>query len=142
MKRQFFPVILLLVTSLYLKADELVYVPVNPAFGGNSNNGDWLLANAQVQDDHDDPDIEARVPKTAGELFNETLQRLLIRNTADALMDTLYNSDSDADLPLDQLFDLGDFTVIIERLDDTTLQVTTYDEVNDVTTVFTASTEF
>ncbi|MEN8177687.1 MAG: curli assembly protein CsgF [Pseudomonadota bacterium] len=133
MKRLFLPAILLLVASFHLQADELVYVPVNPAFGGNAANGDWLLANAQAQDDHDDPDLESRADKTAGELFNESLERALVRNLAAAI------ASGDADLVLDQVFDYGDFTVILTDLGDNTLQVTTYDEVNDVTTVFTVS---
>nr|NLU60485.1 curli production assembly protein CsgF [Pseudomonas sp. BIGb0427] len=34
-------------------ATELVYTPVNPAFGGNPLNGTWLLNNAQAQNDHE-----------------------------------------------------------------------------------------
>lgn len=35
-----------------VQATELVYAPVNPAFGGNPLNGAWLLNNAQAQNDH------------------------------------------------------------------------------------------
>lgn len=45
-----------------LQATELVYTPVNPSFGGNPLNGSWLLANAQAQNDHKDPDLEDRRP--------------------------------------------------------------------------------
>ncbi len=138
MKQLLLPAILSLVFSLSLQADELVYTPVNPAFGGNALNGDWLLANAQVQDDHDDPDLESRADKTPGELFNETLERLLVRNVASTIIANISGDDP----VLDQLIDLGDFTVIIEQLDDSTLQITTYDEINDVTTIFTSSTVF
>lgn len=41
-------------------ATELVYTPVNPAFGGNPLNGTWLLNNAQAQNDYDDPDLKDR----------------------------------------------------------------------------------
>lgn len=34
------------------QATELVYTPVNPAFGGNPLNGSWMLNNAQAQNDH------------------------------------------------------------------------------------------
>ncbi len=34
------------------QASELVYTPINPAFGGNPLNGSYLLGNAQAQNDH------------------------------------------------------------------------------------------
>ncbi len=43
-----------------VQATELVYTPVNPAFGGNLLNGTWLLNNAQAQNDYDDPDLKNR----------------------------------------------------------------------------------
>ncbi|MDJ0808057.1 MAG: curli assembly protein CsgF [Gammaproteobacteria bacterium] len=137
MKQIFWIGILAIVFSANAYADELVYQPVNPAFGGKPSNGNWLLANAQAQDDHDDPDLERR-EKTAGEVFNETLERLLVRSVASDIVDNLDNPD----LVTDQWIDLGDYTVLIQQLDETTLQITTYDEVNDTTTVFTASTDF
>lgn len=36
-------------------ATELIYEPVNPSFGGNPLNGNYLLSNAQAQDTHEDP---------------------------------------------------------------------------------------
>jgi hypothetical protein len=45
---------------LCCQATELVYTPVNPAFGGNPLNGTWLLNNAQAQNDYDDPDLKDR----------------------------------------------------------------------------------
>ncbi|NKF50630.1 curli production assembly protein CsgF [Shewanella sp. WXL01] len=34
------------------QATQLVYTPVNPAFGGNYLNGSYLLANASAQNEH------------------------------------------------------------------------------------------
>ncbi len=53
------------------QATELVYTPINPAFGGSPLNGPWLLANAQAQNDHKDPDLEDRLSNAA----NSPLQR-------------------------------------------------------------------
>lgn len=33
-------------------ATQLVYTPVNPAFGGNALNGSYLLGNASAQNEH------------------------------------------------------------------------------------------
>ena len=115
-------------------ASELVYTPVNPAFGGNPANGNWLLANAQAQNNH----VEDKVAKTPGEIFNETLERLLVRSAATSIVNLL---DSGGDLPYDQLIDLGDFTIIIEQVDDTTIKITTYDEITDTTTEYITTTD-
>lgn len=48
-----------------VQATELVYTPINPAFGGSPLNGPWLLANAQAQNDHKDPDLEDRLSNAA-----------------------------------------------------------------------------
>lgn len=36
-------------------AGDLVYQPINPSFGGNPLNGSFLLNNAQLQNDFEDP---------------------------------------------------------------------------------------
>jgi curli production assembly/transport component CsgF len=55
-------------------ATELIWVPINPAFGGYAGNATWLMSSAQAQNDH--------VEKTAGytradpfEDFEYTLKR-------------------------------------------------------------------
>lgn len=62
-----------------VQATELVYTPVNPAFGGNPLNGPWLLANAQAQNDHKDPDLEDRgTGPTALQRFTSQLESRLL----------------------------------------------------------------
>lgn len=63
-------------------ATELVYTPVNPAFGGNPLNGTWLLNNAQAQNDHEDPAIKDRASAFAStsalERFTSQLESRLL----------------------------------------------------------------
>ncbi|MEG1042400.1 MAG: curli assembly protein CsgF [Pseudomonas sp.] len=63
-------------------ATELVYTPINPAFGGNPLNGTWLLNNAQAQNDHEDPAIKDRASALAGtsslERFTSQLESRLL----------------------------------------------------------------
>ncbi|NWL77613.1 curli production assembly protein CsgF [Pseudomonas taiwanensis] len=62
-----------------VQATELVYTPVNPAFGGNPLNGTWLLNNAQAQNDHDDPDSGSTgTRQSALERFTSTLESRLL----------------------------------------------------------------
>ena len=56
----------LLASACAAQATELVYTPVNPAFGGNPLNGTWLLNNAQAQNDYDDPDLKDRASAFTG----------------------------------------------------------------------------
>ncbi|MCC4831426.1 curli assembly protein CsgF [Shewanella sp. 1_MG-2023] len=42
-----------LVFSANISATQLVYTPVNPAFGGSYLNGQYLLNNALAQNDHE-----------------------------------------------------------------------------------------
>ena len=53
------------------QATELVYTPVNPAFGGNPLNGSWMLNNAQAQNDHtsSSASLDAEQHHGAGALF-------------------------------------------------------------------------
>lgn len=68
-------------------ATELVYTPVNPAFGGNPLNGTWLLNNAQAQNDHDDPDLKDRssafATTSALERFSNQLESRLLGQLLD-----------------------------------------------------------
>lgn len=69
-----------------VQATELVYTPVNPAFGGNPLNGTWLLNNAQAQNDYDDPDLKNRTATTgtsALERFTAQLQSRLLGQLMD-----------------------------------------------------------
>lgn len=62
-------------------ATELVYTPVDPAFGGSPLNGSWLLANAQAQNDFDDPKSQSRggfnSPSALERFSNQLESRLL-----------------------------------------------------------------
>ncbi|NUT79038.1 curli production assembly protein CsgF [Pseudomonas sp. C1C7] len=72
--------------SALVQATELVYTPVNPAFGGNPLNGTWLLNNAQAQNDYDDPDLKNRATATgtsALERFSAQLQSRLLGQLLD-----------------------------------------------------------
>lgn len=62
------------------QATELVYTPVNPNFGGNPLNGTYLLNQAQLQNDHDDPDALSSSFERPSDLdrFVSSLQSRLI----------------------------------------------------------------
>ncbi|MBA1203263.1 curli production assembly protein CsgF [Pseudomonas capeferrum] len=75
-------------------ATELVYTPVNPAFGGNPLNGAWLLNNAQAQNDYDDPDLKSRASAFAGTSALERFTNQLESRLLSQLLDTINNGNT------------------------------------------------
>ena len=58
-------------------SQQLVYKPVNPAFGGDTFNHQWLLAAANAQNSFKDPVAEDR-KRTQLDQFSESLNRQLL----------------------------------------------------------------
>lgn len=50
--------VLFLVTTSYSFGQQLVYKPINPAFGGETFNYQWLLNSANAQNGHEDDSID------------------------------------------------------------------------------------
>jgi curli production assembly/transport component CsgF len=74
-------------------ATELVYQPINPSFGGNALNGNFLLQKAQSQNDYSAERVEA----TFVDKFRDALERNIInsltRRIADGeLVEGTYNT--------------------------------------------------
>ncbi|WP_267404988.1 MULTISPECIES: curli assembly protein CsgF [unclassified Chryseobacterium] len=52
-----FTLLLLFITGMFLgKSQQLVYKPINPAFGGDTFNYQWLLSSANAQNQFDSKD--------------------------------------------------------------------------------------
>lgn len=50
------PMIICMLIPFFLQAQDFVYRPKNPAFGGETFNYQWMLSSAQSQDPYADPD--------------------------------------------------------------------------------------
>jgi curli production assembly/transport component CsgF len=98
-----------------VQATELVYTPVNPSFGGNPLNGNWLLNNAQAQNDHDDPDSrtssasrQTALQRFTGQLESRLLSQLLTNieegNTGSLTTDSFI---------INMIDDGGELTIVI-----------------------------
>jgi curli production assembly/transport component CsgF len=93
---------MLLVTSLALSnsvsAQEIVYRPVNPVFGGNPLNGSYLLGTAVAQDKNKDPDdalfgLDGEPDPNAQFLeFSRQLQSRLLTRLAAEATDAIFGS--------------------------------------------------
>jgi curli production assembly/transport component CsgF len=120
---------------------ELVYVPVNPNFGGNPNNGLQLLANAQAQDRHKDPDAGLGELSGLGsgstlQDFNQMLERAILSRITSAVTSNIVSS-SGALIP--GTVETSDFIITIADLGGGLLQITTTDKLTGQSTSFQIS---
>lgn len=77
MKKIFLLIITIFVFAPLLKAQDFVYQPVNPAFGGNYLNYQWLLSSANVQNQFEEPATD-RAERDALTEFEEGLNRQVL----------------------------------------------------------------
>jgi curli production assembly/transport component CsgF len=121
-------------------ATELVYVPVNPSFGGNPNNGIVLLNSANAINKHKDPAASSAgslTQKTALQSFNETLERAILGQLASAAAQKLGGGVTGGLAP--GVVETGNFVIKISDLGGGTLLVTTTDKTTGSTTSFEVS---
>lgn len=71
-----------------VQAQDLVYTPKNPAFGGNPYNYSWMLSSAQSQDKLKDPDAEDGfgLDRDPLEDFKESLNRQILNELSRKLV--------------------------------------------------------
>jgi len=101
-------------------AQQLVYQPTNPAFGGSPLNYQWLNSSAQAQNAFKPGRSTFRRDPLAD--FESTLQRQILNQLSRELVYNRFGDD--LDLTQEGRFDLGEFTVeIIPGLDGTAIRV-------------------
>lgn len=69
--------VLIVMTASYSFGQQLVYTPVNPAFGGNTFNYQWLLSSAESQNSFTDPN-SAQDDQTDLQRFQQNLNNQLL----------------------------------------------------------------
>lgn len=94
MKRIALFIILAACSFNYYKAQQLVYKPTNPAFGGDTFNYNWLLSSATAQNQFKE---ETRSSSTSSSLdsFTDSINRQLLSQLSSKLFS---NQFSDGDL--------------------------------------------
>lgn len=102
-------------------AQDLVYEPVNPNFGGNPFNSSHLLATAEGQNDYKDPDSEIDGLGTSqADLFVRQLQSRLLSGLASQITEAIFGEN-----PQDQgTITFSDQTItFVRNLDNITLTI-------------------
>ncbi len=123
MKQRLLLGILLLFSVYSIQADELIYTPVNPAFGGSAINGSWLIKNAEVQNDYDDPDDQPAADKSSIEIFTDSLERLVLSRLATNAVSQFFDEN---DGFAAGSYTIGDYEIDITDVDNL-LTITTTD---------------
>ena len=88
------------------QAGDVKYRPINPNFGGNPFNGDYLLNQARLQNQHEE---DAEDPL---ERFDRDLTRRLLNRAASEIEDRLFgeNPEDSGTIPL------GDLQIEFQRI--------------------------
>ena len=76
-----------------LSAQQLKYKPINPAFGGDTFNYQWLLQSAEIQNQFTDPAANGGLGDRASELdaFADGLNRQLLSQLSRSLLSAQTN---------------------------------------------------
>ena len=96
-------------------AGELVYQPVNPSFGGNPLNGDFLLQQAKIQNQHEREGDIGYEPPDPTEQFADNLERQLLNGLATNIANRIYPDGEDEEgLTGRETWSVGSTTVVAE----------------------------
>ena len=108
--------------SSYVLSSELVYTPINPSFGGNAQNGSFLLSKAQAQNKHKASLSE----RSFEEKVADALERATLSDIVRKYKDTVLGENADFTNSEDTTFVSGDYQIdILSANSDTiTIQVT------------------
>jgi len=83
---------LFLLVSSFINAQALVYKPVNPAFGGDTFNYQWLLSSAEAQNKQKDKTTETKT-QTDLERFKANLNAQLLSQISSTLYKQQFGTD-------------------------------------------------
>ncbi|MBK8563887.1 MAG: curli assembly protein CsgF [Saprospiraceae bacterium] len=103
-----------------LAAQDMVYKPKNPAFGGDTFNYNWLLSSAQVQDLTSENRNKATSTRSSVDAFASNLNNLLLSQISRQLISDQFGEDG----LQDGVYTLGNFQVdVASTLDGLTITI-------------------
>ena len=124
-------VIVLMALSLQAAgASELVYVPINPSFGGNPNNGPLLMNIATAQNSNHAPTAN---PLTT---FSNNLQNAILSHAQSAIITSIFGANG---TPLNATYTAGIYTIHVVTSTAGDVTVTTTDTTTGAVATFTIS---
>lgn len=119
-------------------ATELVYVPVNPSFGGNPNNGPGLLASALATNKHKEISASglgasSLLNQSPLDQFNQTLERTVLSRLASSATSQLIGADGKL---MPGTFATTNFTITVTDIGGGMLRILTTDKTSGASTSF------
>lgn len=88
--RTLFLIALVLGVFINSNAQDLVYKPKNPAFGGDTFNYQWLLSSAESQNDFKEDTKTGFEQKSELERFKENLNNQLLNKISNSLFENQF----------------------------------------------------
>lgn len=125
MKKHFYAFLLLGFTGLFssaLQAQDFVYEPKNPAFGGNYLNYSWMLNSAQSQNKLEDPAQTNAFGRDALTDFEESLNRQILNQLSRRIIENQFGEEG----LQDGEYTLGDYQINIGS-DDSGVNINIFD---------------
>lgn len=133
--------VVLWVSCVPCLAGQLVYAPLNPAFGGNPLNGTFLLNEAAAQNSKTNP--SAISPGGAGfqqltplQQFNQSLQSAILNRIASAITGGVVDSGGKL---IAGTVSTTDFIITIVQIGPNLVRITTTDKASGQSTQFEVS---
>ena len=103
---------LTIISTPWAQAQQFVYQPKNPAFGGSFLNYQWMLSSAQAQKGYEeDADRFGSIFDDPLDDFQGNLQRQILNQLSREIVSARFGDD--LDLTQEGLYDLGDFSIEI-----------------------------
>jgi len=107
-----------------LAAQQLVYKPINPAFGGDTFNYSWLLSSAQAQDSTKDPNEGQSTSSFQRATSLETFQQQLNSQLLSQLSRNLISNQFGEEGLDDGSYNIGSLEVnVVTGLDGVTIAI-------------------
>ena len=106
-----FIIILILGTTLSAFSQDLVYRPINPAFGGDTFNYQWLLSSAQEQNDYKEKNELSLLDDDPLKQFEQDLNRQILSQLSRRLVTDVFGEEG----LKDGTFSLGGFQIEISN---------------------------
>lgn len=132
--------VLLAASACAAQAGPLVYQPVNPTFGGNPLNGNYLLGRAQSQDNHKDPAASSALNPLGSqsqlEQFNNALQQAVLSRVSAAVSSSIIGADGRL---IPGTVETQNFNITIADLGGGRIRITTTDKLTGSSTSFDIS---
>ncbi|MCC5925873.1 MAG: curli assembly protein CsgF [Bacteroidetes bacterium] len=105
----------LIIGSATLSAQQMVYEPKNPAFGGNPVNYSWMLSSANAQNRFQEQRGAVGFQRDPLEDFQQSLQRQVLSQLTRDIIQNQFGSEGARQT--DSTFEFGEFNIEINSVD-------------------------